>query len=48
MTYKNYEIKNEYGHYLVTAPNGEQWTEDTIDDARHAIEAEVYREDEEV
>lgn len=38
MEYRGYSIDHEYGHYCVTAPSGEQWTEDTVEDAKAAID----------
>lgn len=41
MDYRGYLIKKEYQHYVVIAPNGKSWREDTIDDAYDAIDEEL-------
>ena len=41
MNYKNYEIKHEGNHYKVIAPDGTEWNEDTVRDAKDAIDEEV-------
>ena len=37
MVYMGYEITRERDHIRVTAPNGAQWTEDTVADAKQEI-----------
>ncbi len=39
--YKGYIIEYEKGHYKVTGPNDSEWTEDTIEDAKQAIDEEI-------
>lgn len=38
MEYMGYVIEREQSHYLVTAPDGEQWREDTIEAAKAEID----------
>lgn len=40
MNYKDYFIEKEHDHYKVTAPDGREWTEDTIEDAQRTIDEE--------
>lgn len=37
MQYRGYSIDPDHGHYFVTGPEG-QWTEDTVQDAKAAID----------
>lgn len=41
MNYKGYEIKHDGDHYKVIAPDGREWTEYTVRDAKDAIDEEV-------
>lgn len=41
MTYDDYKIEHDRDHYVVTAPDGTHWTEDTYEDAVQAIEEEI-------
>ena len=38
LSYKGYLIENEKGHYKVTSPQGEEWREDTVKDAKQSID----------
>ena len=40
MQYMGYTIEHEFNHYKVIAPDGTEWTEDTVEDAKQAIEEE--------
>lgn len=40
MDYKGYEIIADHGHYVVIAPDGKEWTEDTLDDAKRSVDEE--------
>lgn len=37
MVYKGYHIEHDRGHYLVVGPEG-MWTEDTVEDAKKAVD----------
>jgi len=39
--YAGYEIKRDRDHVVVTAPDGSQWTEDTVTDAMREINERV-------
>lgn len=41
MNYKGFKIEHDGDHYKVTGPNGEEWTEDTVRDAKEAIDEEI-------
>lgn len=41
MNYRGYEIIHERDHYKVIAPDGREWTEDTVEDAEKAINEEI-------
>lgn len=34
MNYKGYKIEHDRDHYIVIAPDGSSWTEDTVKDAK--------------
>lgn len=40
MKYRGYEITNEKGHCRITAPDGTQWTEDTIEEAKKSVDGD--------
>ena len=37
MRYKEYIIEHDRDHVIVTSPDGDSWTEDTITEAKQAI-----------
>lgn len=39
--YRGYSIEREKHYFLVTSPDGVEWTEDSIKDAKIAIDNEV-------
>ena len=39
--YYGYDIYHEHNHYVVVAPDGSEWTEDTVTDAYKAIDEEL-------
>ena len=39
--YRGYKIEHEFNHYLVKAPDGSSWTEDTVEDAKESIDEEL-------
>lgn len=41
MNYRGYEIKHDGNHYKVIAPDGREWNEDTVKDAKETIDDEV-------
>lgn len=41
MEYKNYKIEHDGNHYKVIAPDGREWSEDTVRDAKDTIDEEV-------
>lgn len=41
MEYKNHKIEHDGNHYKVIAPDGTEWNEDTVRDAKDAIDQEV-------
>lgn len=41
MIYRDYEILHEGNHFKVIAPDGREWTEDTFEDAKEAINEEM-------
>lgn len=41
MFYMGYEIEHEKDHYLVKAPDGTTWTEDTVEEAKIEIKEEI-------
>lgn len=41
MEYRGYRIERTKGSVIVTDPNGETWTEDTIQDAKISIDGEL-------
>lgn len=41
MDYRGYSIEKEKHYYKVTSPDGEEWTEDFIKDAKDAIDKEL-------
>lgn len=38
MYYKGYMIEHDGDHYRVIAPDGTEWTEDTVRDAKDTID----------
>lgn len=46
MKYKDYTIEYENGHYKVTAPDGSEWREDTVRDAKDEIDNELEKKTE--
>ena len=40
MEYKNHKIEHDGNHYKVIAPDGREWNEDTVRDAKDAIDEE--------
>lgn len=41
MFYKGYNIEHDGNHYKVIAPDGSEWNEDTVRDAKDAIDEEL-------
>lgn len=41
ISYKGFIIKPTHGHFVVVGPDGTSWTEDTIEDAKKAIEEQL-------
>lgn len=41
MFYMGYTIEHDGDHYKVIAPDGTEWTEDTIEDAKTEIREEI-------
>ena len=41
MEYRGYQIERTKGSVIVTDPNGETWTEDTVQDAKLSIDGEL-------
>ena len=41
MEYRGYRIEKVRGSVMVTDPNGETWTEDTVQDAKLSIDGEL-------
>ena len=41
MEYHEYTIKYEMGHVVVIAPDGYEWREDTVEDAKKAIDEDI-------
>ena len=41
MEYKGYIIEHDGDHYKVIAPDGNEWTEDSIKDAKETINQEL-------
>lgn len=39
-SYRGYKIENENGHYKITSPDGDSWTEDNYEDAKRSIDAD--------
>ena len=42
--HRGYIIKHDRDHYIVEAPDGSSWTEDTVRDAIRAIDEELDEE----
>lgn len=38
--YKGYSIEREKHYFVVTSPDGVEWTEDSIEDAKRTIDEE--------
>lgn len=41
MEYREYIIRHEMDHVIVTAPDGYEWREDTIEEAKKAIDEDI-------
>ena len=41
MRYRDYEIEHDGNHYKVIAPDGREWNEDTVTDAKETIDEEI-------
>jgi len=41
MFYKGYTIEHDRDHYKVIGPDGSEWTEDTVEDAKETIDEET-------
>ena len=46
MEYREYTIKYEMDHVVVIAPDGFEWREDTVEDAKKEIDEDIeHRKD---
>lgn len=41
MEYREYTIKYEMDHVVVIAPDGHEWREDAVEDAKKAIDEDI-------
>ena len=41
MEYREYTIKYEMDHVVVIAPDGHEWREDVVEDAKKAIDEDI-------
>ena len=41
MEYRGYTIKYEMDHVVVITPDGYEWREDTVEDAKKAIDEDI-------